>query len=232
MKFYLLYLLSLVSVLIEGVMLIYITVSKNRLEKINKIQKKNLKLQKKYYEGKIKQNEEVQRFRHDLKKHMKIIRVLYEEELTEELKTYLQDYIQEYPEQEIIYSGNVISDYFIGETIAQLKKQKKFEYHIMGKFPDHMKISNMDLCIIVANIMENAKNAILKLEEGGRLFVEIKNYNNHIVFRVENNKKIDDIWNKSDFGYGIKNIKAVVKKYGGNIDFLCEPEKFVVKIFL
>lgn len=235
-KILLIYMAMIMWVVLGSVILIYNIITRKNLEKIHEIEQENLLLQQKYYEGKIQQNEEIQKFRHDMQKHMKVIELLCERNEIEELKEYVKGYLQEYPKQENIHTGNIISDYFIGETVLALREKKDFEYNIIGTFPEKLVLTNVELCILMANALENAKNAILQVEGSAFLLVELRNYNGHIIINIENSKRTEmgkttkNV--KPGHGYGLKNMRAVVEKHNGKMEIIDEGELFKLSIFI
>lgn len=228
------YMADMLLVVAGSVAFTYATISKRSMEQFHQMEREKFFLQQKYYEGKLQQNGEIQKFRHDMKKHMKTIRLLCEQNKIAELQTYVADYISEYPEREIVYTGNVISDYFIGETIAQLSNCKDFQYSIMGKFPDQLGISDIDLCILLANALDNAKNAIMQVDGPSFLLIQIKNCGEHLMVCIENTKSVS-LQEESiceGHGYGIGNMRTVVEKYNGTIEIIDEKTLFRVLIFI
>ena len=235
-KILLIYMIVMMLVTVGSVILVYNIITRKSLEKIHEIEKENLILQQKYYEGKIQQNEEMQKFRHDMKKHMKVIQLLCEKNEIKELQEYVKGYLQEYPKQEMACTGNIISDYFIGETISELQQKKDFEYSIMGNFPKELAISNVELCILMANALDNAKNAILQVEGSTFLGVQIKNFNGHIMIQIENSKteevKKAEEKPSPGHGYGLKNMRDVVEKHNGTMETKDEGKTFRLSIFI
>lgn len=222
---------------VVGVVFVYTMVSKKKLKQMHQMEKENLYLQQKYYEGKLQLNEEIQRFRHDMMKHMKVIRLLCEKGEVEELKEYVEDFLVSYPERDVVYTGNIIADYFISETISELGGREGFHYRVMGRFPEKTGLSDTELCILMANALENARNAIRRVDGPSELSVEIKNYKGHIVIGIQNTKTEKDPREEPDErrengGYGMKNMKSVVEKHGGSIDIQETADQFRLQIFL
>lgn len=236
------YMLGTVFAVVGSAAFLYAVVSKKRLQQLHEAERENLYLQQKYYEGKLRQNEEIQRFRHDLVKHMKVIRLLCGKNKVGELKEYVEEFFAGYPERDVVYTGNIISDYFISETITELCGKEGFRYCVMGRFPERVGISDTDLCILMANALENAKNAILQVEGPSELFVEIRNYKGHLMICVQNTKAAargKAPWRKEGAlepegrqGYGMKNMDAVVQRYGGSIEFQEGEGRFSVRVFV
>lgn len=228
------YMVVMVFFIAVSILYIYVFFSKKKLELLHEAEKENLHLQQKYYEGKIQQQEEIQKFRHDVKKHMSVIKLLCEENRIEDLRAYVTDFCDAYPEREIVYTGNIISDYYISALITELSEREGFQYDVIGRFPEKLYISNIDLCILIANAIENARNAILQMDTPGSLWVEIKNYEKHLIMTIKNSKspkKVEVRNGEIDGGgYGIKNMMHVAEKYGGSIVIEEDEETFTLKI--
>lgn len=215
----------------------YTLYAKKCAEMINEINEERLVFQKKYYETIIKKNEGIRQIRHDMRKHMGAIKALCDNDRIEEVKQYVEELSDAYQENEMIYTGNIVSDYFINLTINELKKETdlELEYYITGRFPEKMNISNNDLCIVLANALENVQHAFKRKKGKCRLIVNIKNYKERIYIYIANSALSDEISNmesgkRNGHGYGIFNIKQVVEKYNGEIEFNYADDMFAVKI--
>ena len=218
------------------VILVCIAASKKRLEHTFEAELENIRLQQKYFENRLQQNEEILKFRHDMNKHMKIIKLLCDKNEIEELKNYVNDFIESYPVQQIRHTGHFISDYFINETVTSLQDSEGFKYYIYGNFPNKIAVSNKDLSIIMANALDNAKNALIQVEGKSKLIIEIGHFKGRLIINIENTKsptqvKKEKMWNEKN-GYGLKNIQDAVDRYGGTMKIYEEPDWFVLKIMI
>ena len=224
---------------IAGGVFIYYVVSKKNLSMLMEQEKEKYFLEKKYYEGKIKKNEEIQRFQHDMKKHMKIIRQLCDEIPNsncqiERLREYVETYLDTYPEQAVVYTGNIISDYFISELINALSTNDEFRYDVMGKLPSEIVISDADLSILLGNALDNAREELLKIDGACYFRIVFKNYNDKIMIKIENTRlqyKEKNV-NSDGHGYGIKNMREVVNRYNGTLEIIESVDSFSVDIFI
>lgn len=235
-KILVIYMCGMIFLIIGCIAFVYSIVSKRRLKKINEIEHLNLKLQQKYYEGRLQQNEEIIKFRHDIKKHMKVINLLCENNETEELKSYIAAFLETYPEYEIVYTGNYIADFFTGELLNALQDKQDFSYSVTGRFPEKIPVNNVELSILVANVLENAKNALLQIEEKSKLVIQVGHYKEHMIIDVQNSRspvKVEGIKEREGYhGYGLKNIQTVVDKYGGSMEIQEKPDWFAIKIVI
>ena len=120
-------------VLIGCIAFIYTLYSKKELETAREIEKVRLDSQQKYYEDVLKKDEGIRQFRHDITKHMSVIKKLCEKNNIEEAKRYVDLLYVDYQQYEVVYTGNIVSDCFISSTIDNLRSEPEFEYKIIGK---------------------------------------------------------------------------------------------------
>lgn len=224
-------------VIIGCIAFIYTVYSKKNTEMERKIERIRFESQQKYYEDVLEKDEGMRRFRHDIRKHMLVIKTLCEEKKMNEVKKYVDELYDDFERCEVIYTGNIVSDCFISAAIENLRNEDNFEYRIMGKFPEKLRISNNDFCILLANALENAQNAIKKVDGEKRLMVEIKNYREQVYIIIANSALPEEILNlnqgkRREHGYGTINMKQVVEKYGGEINFSFAEGIFTVKIII
>ena len=233
---YLVLMFTLIFLIIICVSFTNTVISKRKLEEINKIEKNYLQLQQKYYESRLQQNEEIIKFRHDINKHMKVIKLLCENNETKELKSYIEDVLESYPDYGIVYTDNFIADFFIGELLKALQDKEDFSYSITGRFPEKIPVSNAELSILVANVLENAKNALLQVEGKSKLVIQVGYYKEHMIIDVQNSRlpvRVDEVKEREGYhGYGLKNIQTVVDKYEGSMEIQEKPELFAIKIVI
>ena len=105
-----------------------------------------------------------------------------------------------------------------------------------------VKITDMDLVIVLANCLDNAIEAVEKLEQAElrKIRVVILNDEGGISILVENpvsgevnvNELRTTKADKENHGLGLKNIKSIVQKYEGNFQIEIEKQIFRVKIYL
>ncbi len=108
--------------------------------------------------------------------------------------------------------------------------------------PEKTSTEVYDLCVLFSNLLSNAVEAVLKVEEKGRIIkVQIGCMQEQIVIRVMNTcteeakenvklktTKLDSL----NHGFGMKNIMSIIEKENGQIDRKFEGEFFVVEIVL
>lgn len=215
---------------------IYFWQKKKELETVTELTQRCYDYQKNYYEGIIKKDEELRRFRHDIRKHMGAIAVLCEEGKAEKAQDYIHELQGNLETLTVCRTGNAIADYFISQVIEEMRAFGGLDYTITGRFPAELRLTESDLCILFGNAMDNAKEALLKCEGERKLLIEIKNYKERLYLTIANStpkRKLDLTTSKTDkenHGYGIKNMERVTEKYDGTLECTLDGGMFVLQI--
>lgn len=225
-------------------MMIVVSESRDNYKVLSQINQNVIEAQQEYYILVNDKQQEMRSIRHEMKNHLSCIHGLYKANKLIEMEHYLED---------IIEASNVAIDLFdTGNDIvnailndAQSKyKNNNIMIRLEGGFPKNLEVASMDLCVIFANIISNAIEAILKIERKESdiyyvdvrissfkddLFIDIKNPTNNIAEEVNGNL-ITSKNDKSLHGFGIKNVIHRVEKYQGSINYKYENHFFYVEI--
>lgn len=108
--------------------------------------------------------------------------------------------------------------------------------------PEEISISDIDLCVLIGNILDNAVESCEAMEEKEERFlrVYISILKQQLYISVTNSTKeklrkfdFEYITNKrGNHGHGLKRIDNIVNKYDGFINRKNEPGVFVTEIML
>lgn len=229
-------LVMLVSTIVLG-LLLYTKQSKRQLEKINQLNKRYLELQKKYYEDSLKQYEDMRSFRHDINHHLYILSEFSRKDKISELKEYIRMMAEGYEKMRGIHSGNFVADCIISRILHELKDKETFQFDLEGRFPKAFFMEDIDFCILLSNLLENAKEAMEKVTGECLLQMEIKSFQQWFYLIVRNSaasKEIDfqktSKADKRNHGFGVQNISRIVEKYHGVVGWNFENGMAEVKI--
>lgn len=218
---------------------LYINVesSRKQLTEINALNEKCIEDQKNYYLNVMKKDEELRAFKHDVNKHMTALKVLVEKKEYDEIEKYLNG-LKSYSKTDTIYkTGNLISDYIINAKIQEIREDGPLDVKIIGKFPQNIILGNTEICVIFANILDNAKEVILEYAGKRRLEMEIRNYRDRLYITIKNSSPKRDYEegistkkDKENHGYGMKNVHRILEKYDGTIETEWKDCMFITKI--
>ena len=220
-------------------LLFYTRQSKKRLEEVNQLNMQYFNLQKRYYEDSLEQYEDMRRFRHDINNHIFMMTKLSEENRIDELKKYISEMSKNYESLCSIHTGNFIADCMISRTVQELEKDKDFVFELDGHFPKSSIMEDIDLCALLSNLLDNAREALEKVETRKYLQIEVKRYQSCCYLVVRNtvqDEKIDfsksSKTDQKSHGYGIKSIRKIVEKYCGEVTWKCTDNMVEVRISL
>lgn len=219
------------------VLYIYVADSRNKLVEINALNEECIEHQKNYYKNVMKKDEELRAFKHDVNKHINSLQVLYRENKYDEIGDYL-DSISNTLEVDYVYkTGNLIADYIINGKIKEIKEHCQLNIKIIGKFPPKVKMKNTEMCIILANVLDNAKEAIIECEGEKYLQIEIRNYQEKIYITIKNSSPkrrykqgVSTKKDKESHGYGMRNVERIVEQYHGKLNAGWEKNVFTTEI--
>ena len=215
----------------------YLIYSKKRMELLCFINKEHLNYQREYYSKMIRQDEEIKAFRHDIKKLMNGLNCLAEKDDLTGLKAFIENMDGKFQQISVIKTGNEIADCFINGTIYEIQKKGKLEYSVMGRFPMSIRIDDTDLCVLLANALDNAREELEQIRGKKILNISIKSYNDRLFINISNScrPKKGSLLQSSkksiaEHGYGTKNMKQIVEKYHGTIEWNWYDDMFEVSI--
>ena len=137
----------------------------------------------------------------------------------------------------VIRTGNRMADAILNSKLS-LAAERKILVKAQAQIPVALTVSELDLCIIIGNLLDNAMEACMELPEEERLiriYMEMKG--NYLYLALTNTaaggKKHSFRSTKGEgHGFGIARVEAVVKKYGGYVTRASEDGAFSTEILL
>ncbi len=228
---------SAILIMVVGAILMRTVYLNRQFQLTNEYQEKCLKYEKDYYEKLLVKDEEIRKFRHDVRNHLRMLSVFCRKGDMDEVSRYVEELDGRVEDMTGIVTGNTVADYLVNETIYRLEQSGEIVYSVVGRFPDEMRISNMDLCVLLGNALDNAREALLKVKGKRELRVEILNLRQVLMMRITNSARKPEgrflestKEKKREHGYGTKNMMWVVEKYDGEINWYYKDGFFVVEI--
>lgn len=239
--------LSLILIIV-AYNIIFILFLKNIFEKKKKDQKEELleekiKIYYQYYLKIKEESERIQSLKHDMKNHIICIKNIVNS--NENAMVYIENIetILTSDKNRIAKTGNIFLDLILEEKLENCKKNK-IDFGINIYNIEKIKfIEPIDICSIFSNIIDNAIEASMKINNFTERKIDLRGniVNNFFVIRIENNKKNKILKNKDIFmtdklgsihGLGLKSVKMAVDKYNGKINIDYTENTFCVKIIL
>jgi len=181
-------------------------------------------------------------WRHDYHNHMQTIKAYRALDENEKIDTYLNSLETDLTSVDtLIKSGNVMVDAILNSKLS-LAKSRKVNIDAKAVVPKNITISEIDLCVIVGNLLDNAIEACIRIDDEKkrfiRLYMDLKRDNLYI--SVTNScsgklKKYDGRYISSkgeNHGFGLMRVDKTVDKYAGYIKRRNEEGAFTSEIIL
>lgn len=215
----------------------------NILNKNKKLQQENLFLsvQQERYENLRSAIEEARQARHDIRHHFIQLSAMAKDGDLEKIKKYLQNALDKIPTLDYHFCENQSVDNVIGYYYA-LAQKEEIPFDARVDLPKELSVDEMDLCLILSNLLENALEASRKTAAAQqRISLEIYQHSASILLiRVENNfdgniKEKDHLFHstkRTGLGVGTQSVRRTAEKNDGSCDFTYENGVFTAKIML
>lgn len=141
----------------------------------------------------------------------------------------------------VIKTGNKMTDAIINSKIS-LAHAKNIPVNADADIPVALTISELDLCVIIGNLFDNAIEASLALPQDKRLirvYMDMKNTQLYMSFTnftaVGKQKKNGGLFKTTKgagHGFGLVKIDEIVARYGGYLSRNSEEGAFTTEILL
>ena len=181
-------------------------------------------------------------WRHDYRNHIQTIKALAENGDMEAVMQYLDGLELDLNTVDtVIKTGNAMADAILNSKIS-LARSKNIEVHVDAHIPVKLKMSELDLCVILGNLFDNAIEASMKLPEGGRMirvYMDMKNTQLYISFtnftatgKLEKVGRLFRTSKGKGHGFGLIRIDAIVERLGGYLSRNSEEGAFTTEILI
>lgn len=182
-------------------------------------------------------------WRHDYHNHLQTLKAHLKVNQVEEAKGYLDRLESDLDSiNYLIESGNVNLDAILNSKLS-LALKDDIDIHYKAEVPKDLTVSDIDLCVLIGNLIDNAVEACNKMseQEGKRfirlyvgvlkkqLYISVANATGEVI------RKLDEDYittKRGNHGHGLKRINNIVEKYEGYINRKNEPGVFVTEIML
>ncbi|GHU35619.1 ATPase [Clostridia bacterium] len=140
----------------------------------------------------------------------------------------------------VIKTGNVMVDAILNSKIS-LALNKKIDVNAKAQVPNNLKISEIDLCVIIGNLIDNAMEACLKLAENERrIRIYVGIFKSYLYISVANTMSGEIKKNEAGYisskgenhGFGLMRVDKIAEKYGGHVNRQHEDDAFATEVML
>ncbi len=158
---------------------------------------------------------------HDMRGHIAVLNSYINRGDYEGMKEYTAEFCDDLERTVIPFrTGNMAADIVLGDKVY-LAKKHRIDVRLSIAPLDRLTVKNPDLCVVLANLMDNAIDACLKIDEEER-YINIKAvWNGESCFlSVENPCRCGDTShsskpNSEQHGIGLRSVERVVHSCGG-----------------
>ena len=180
-------------------------------------------------------------WRHDYHNHIQAMLALTDN--TEELRQYLWKLNDDLTTVDtVLKTGNVMVDAILNSKLS-LIKSRNIAVNAKATVPAEFKISEIDLCAIIGNLLDNAMEACLRQEDKANRFIRvyIGVLKQQLYICVTNSmdgevKRLGKAYLSSKgsdaHGFGLMRIDRLADKYGGYVNRQSEEGAFATEVML
>ncbi len=176
-------------------------------------------------------NERYLAFQHDIDNHLLVLSGLVHEKKYAEAENYSRNLKRISDELAAgIDTGNLAADVLLDEKM-RLAEAEGIQVNYDVHFSKRFFIEDTDLCVLLANAMDNAIHACMKVKDRPKITVRARMRYHFLSISVTNTDCPPDGWTadipdgedseplcEKDYGTGLKNIRRTVRKYKGTME--------------
>ena len=166
-------------------------------------------------------------WRHDYRNHIQVLKNYAQMGDLEAVKAYLDELAEDLNTVDMaLKTGNKMTDVILNSKIS-LARSKEIQVRADAHVPVTLTTAQIDLCIILGNLFDNAIEACLKLpskERMIRVYMEMKNTQLYISFTNTTAQKKQKRENGrfastkgGGHGYGLVRVDTIIERYQGYI---------------
>ena len=181
-------------------------------------------------------------WRHDYHNHVQAMLILCDQNNLPELKKYLINLNDDLTTVDTsIKTGNVMIDAILNSKMS-LIKARSIPVSAKAAAPNETDLSDIDLCVILGNLLDNAMEACVEQGAAEERFIRIYmgvmkkqlyiSVQNTFSGRKKRTERLVSTKRESGHGYGLSRIDAVVKRNGGYINRQNEDGIFATEVML
>lgn len=201
---------------------------------------KTLKLQEGYYKKIIDNYSNIRKFKHDIKGHLAVVNELINSKNYDEANVYIGNMSEAITGKDIYNTNNIYISSILN-SFDQSFIDNKIEFDLSYYIISDLKMNSMDICSLFYNLILNAVEANLKIEDKRFIKLYIANIKNNVLIKIVN--PVDENFNldiikenkttkedKENHGFGLITINNIISKYNGNIDYSIHDQYLIADI--
>ena len=196
-----------------------------------------------YYQSCDLMDQELRKFRHDIKGHFLGMEYLLENKSYEELNHYFKELNDSFGFQEKLYfSGNIIIDSILNHDIPN-RCESHVKPVVSGRLIESKTVSSIDLCTLFSNLLSNAIQCANKCDTCEEPELSVRFECGTTFFSITVINSIPDGYSLTmvrktshtldrNHGYGLGKIRYICEKYDGTFEQTCEDKRMSSTAYL
>lgn len=182
-------------------------------------------------------------WRHDYRNHIQTMKAYLSMGRYEELADYLEQLDVDLNQVDtVVKTGNVMVDAMLNSKIS-VARAKQIAVEAKATVPRQLSIAEVDLCVILGNLLDNAIEACMRLSQEEQRFIRI--YIDVLqgqLYLYVINATADGLRRRGgsyqstkasrEHGYGLMRMDRMVEKYHGYLDRQDEEGVFATEVLL
>ena len=200
----------------------------------------HLKDQVKHLDEILVAQNQMKKFKHDFSNYMIGLKAYLNDDNSAEAKKYLDKLSQKfYSGESSIETGNPALDAILN-TKKALAESKNIKFDAKIQIPENIAVDPIDICIIFGNALDNAIEACDRINNNDKKILLTMAYQNESLYckitntaQVTEKKKLTTSkTDKRNHGFGLDNIKTVLKKYKSEPSIEYKDNQFILKFVI
>lgn len=182
------------------------------------------------------------KFRHEVKNILTVVTELIDDGKCDEALDFLNKFVEtrNICDENLLYTNNVILNYLLNRKIHQCREQGiEITCFVNGVID---RVEDVDLYILLENLIDNGMEASVQTQNA-KMHLNIYADEQHIEIEIGNSVNENILENNPNMnttkedtrlhGYGLKNVKDVIQRYSGKIEYHIKVKNYIIcKILL
>ncbi len=211
----------------------------------DQMDKKLLKQQNQYYDRQFRIMKDslqaLKEMKHDWKNHLSALHSLIQNGEIDKSLLHISEMLQISSQSGQARTGNIIIDSILNFKLQEASRNN-IEITLDINVPENMNVPSFDMTVLVGNLIDNALEAVLKLEENRFIHIKMAYDKSRFLCYITNpftgaiKKEGPHIVTTKDdrgnHGIGFESVKSVLKKYDGTLEIEHDNNIFSVLLMI
>ena len=180
-------------------------------------------------------------WRHDYHNHIQALAAYLESGEVDRARAYLDEINDTLVKVDsVLKTGNTMVDAILNSKIS-LMNAKNIRVDATARVPASLAVADVDLCVMIGNLLDNAIEACEKLpaeDRFVRIYINVKGAHLYMSFTNSAGKKQTKIGNLfasskgADHGFGLMRVDELIARYGGYLTRASEDGGYTTEVIL